>query len=326
MPSDLVQQPLSESPLYIRWGPDKCPYAIELKLELVNVLRRAVAEAGARGLEVGGVLVGLLPTLQVPTLRIEDIELVARRVDDGPTFMLDGGGERFAEIRRRARTKERSVVGLFRSHLRSGPLRPSLADRTLLASEFKDPVYALLLAQGSDLFNAAFFVASNGPLPAEMSVREFRLDATDFESLPEVEPEFPTKERVAARAPARFGFGPVAIVFLIVLCVVGGLFYFNESIFLSVLPHSDSIGLTVEPQDGLLRIAWNHNARELDQSKGAVLTVRTANDANERRIQLGDDELRLGVVAVESNSPRVEVKLTFMNSGVPSSASKVWSR
>ena len=72
----------TESPLYIRWGPDRSPYAIELKLELVEKLRSALVEGIARNQEVGGILIGCLPTPQAPTIRVEDVELLERSPED----------------------------------------------------------------------------------------------------------------------------------------------------------------------------------------------------------------------------------------------------
>ncbi len=311
---DAGQIPLSESPLYIRWGPDRSPYAIELKLDLVDRLRRALFDARVTGQEIGGILVGALPTSQTPTLRIEEIEFLARRAEDGSTFMLEGGGgERFVDARRRARAKERSTVGLFRSHLRAGPLRPSLADRTLLAAEFKDPVYLLLLAAGSEPFTGAFFVASNGPLPAEVSVREFNLDPAEFRTLPEVEPEATTHPQDPAPRKSRARVSTAASVMLLVVAIIAVLYYFNESIFLAILKVPSGLALSVQPQDGLLRISWNHGAREMDRSTGATLTIRDNGESREQAIHLGQDELRIGAVVYEGKSAKLEIKLTLSN-------------
>src|SRR3954468_3331298 len=79
----------SEAPLYIRWGADRSPYAIELKLELVGRIRQELAAAESAGVEIGGVLVGSLPNSYSSTLRIDDIEIIPCSPQDGATFMLD---------------------------------------------------------------------------------------------------------------------------------------------------------------------------------------------------------------------------------------------
>lgn len=303
MPSTFGSPPVSESPLYVRWGPDRSPYAIELKLDLVARLRHEIATAGTSGQEIGGVLIGSLPTPQIPTLRIEDVDLIALRPEDGSTFMLEGGGsERFAEIRKRARAHEKVAVGLFRSHLRTGSLRPSLADRTLLAGEFKEPIYALLLASGTAPFAAAFFVASNGPLPAETSVREFQLNPADFQSLPELEPESIRRETPAP--PTGPGLDPktFALLSLAALFVLGTLFYLNRSLVLSWFATPAPLHLEVSDEQGLHRLSWNAGARELQQATGASVTLKGADEPSPRQISLGLDELHLGSVFFDTHS------------------------
>ena len=329
MASDTVPSPPSDSPLYIRWGPDRSPYAIELKLDLVERLRRALLDARSSGQEIGGILVGALPTAQMPTLRIEEIEFLARRVEDGPTFLLEsGGGERFGEARGRARGRERSLVGHFRSHLRPGPLRPTLADRTLLAAEFKDPVYLLLLANASEPFTSAFFVASNGPLPAEVSVREFNLDPAEFRGLPEVEPETTVQPvEYAASVSSGSRLGTIAALLLLFLGIAGALYYFNKSVFLAFWNGESKLALSVQPQDGLLRISWNQDAKDLARSTGATLHLQGQEGRSERVIHLGQDELRLGAVVLESKSARVDVRLTLTHSaGDFASDQVIWTR
>src|SRR5436305_1475798 len=187
-------EPPSDTWLYVRWGADRSRYALEIKLELIGKLRRVLSETDNKSTEIGGVLLGSLPTPNAATLRIEDVELIARDPADGATFMLDPRqGDRFAEVRRRARERGKAAVGLFRSHIRAGALRPSIADRTLLHDKFEQGTYSLLLVQGSLPFQAAVFIADNGQLPAEPSVREFNLDEQDFRNLPEIEPEQPAK-------------------------------------------------------------------------------------------------------------------------------------
>ena len=314
-----------EAPLYVRWGADRSPYAIELKLELVARLRLALESALPSGMEVGGVLLGMLPTAQSPTLRIEEVEMLARRAEDGTTFMLEGGGgERFAEARRRAGLNGRALVGMFRSHRRPGSLRPSLADRTLLASEFRDPVYALLLLQGEEPFNAAFFVASNGPLPAETSVREFKLDAAEFQTLPELEPDYLAK--APAPTPQSSSGWQTAVALLAIAALVSAtIWYFNRSLFPMFAFSSNTLQLSVVEESGNLRIAWNHTARDLDQASGATLTILAGPD--HREVALGPDDLRLGSVQYENTSRKAEVTLSLNTPGsMATSQSVVWGQ
>lgn len=312
------------APLYIRWEPDKSPYAIELKLDLVIRLRDALSQAAESGIEIGGVLVGLLPTQQVPTLRIEDLEFLPRRSSDGTTFILEGGGERFAEVRRNARARERTSVGVFRSHLRAGPLRPSLADRTLLATEFKEAVYALLLVHGNAPYNAAFFVASHGPLPGETSVREFRLDPSDFQELPELEPAALDPDLISG-SRRRFGWKGFFVVLCGLLIIAGAILYLNQSVLLqSLLPSSGTVAdLTIRnAENSLLRVDWNHGRESIANATGGTLTIRT--DGTDQQIRLGPDDLRLGSVVIDSDAPSGSVDLVI--TGDPGGDRKLTAR
>src|ERR1700684_3498436 len=170
------EQPVGEeAPLYVRWNPDRSPCAVELRLDLVAQIADELARAESSGMEIGGVLVGSPPNAYSPTLRIGDVELVPRAVEEGAIYVLDPGQhDGFAEIRARARARQRDAVGFFRSHLRPGAMRPSLADRSLLSGEFRERVFAVLLIEGREPHTATFFLAANGHLPGEPSVRNFR--------------------------------------------------------------------------------------------------------------------------------------------------------
>ncbi len=197
MQSGPEERASEEAPLYVRWNPDRSPYAVELRLDLVAELSNELARAESLGTEVGGVLVGSYPNAYSPTLRIDEVEMIPRGAEEGTTFIPDPGQQdRFGEIRARARMRQRDAVGFFRTHLRPGLLRPSLADRSLLSREFRESLYAVLLIQGREPRTATFFLASNGHLSGEPSVRNFRFDEREFRALPEVQPE-----ATAPRAP-----------------------------------------------------------------------------------------------------------------------------
>ncbi len=182
------QSQAAEAPLYIRWSADRSPHAIELRLDIVRSMTAEIAEAEKLGIEIGGILLGSLPTASVPVLRIDNYATVSRPPEDGSVYLLDPlEQERFASVRAGASRGETAPVGFFRSHIRPGPLRPSLADRSLLAGQFKESVYAVLLIQARPPRTAAFFVAADGQLPVEPSVNEFRFDETEFRALPELE-------------------------------------------------------------------------------------------------------------------------------------------
>ena len=308
----------AEAPLYIRWGADRSPFAIELRLDLVRQIRSEIDRAENAGIEIGGVLVGSLPTAYSSTVRVEEIEVIARSPQDGATFMLDPGQhDRFAEVRWRSRAREKTAVGMFRSHLRPGNLRPSLADRTLLSSEFQGPVYALLLVQAQSPHHAAFFVAAHGQLPVEPSVREFKWEESDFRALPEIDPETPVLPPVDSgiRYPRANRWKAAGIIAVCLLVAASALFFLGSGVVDSGLGlnflfgASQQLQLEASASEGQLRISWNHSARELDGATGATLRVRVGEET--RAIKIGLDELRLGAVILDNDSPSAEVTLAL---------------
>jgi hypothetical protein len=315
----------SEAPLYVRWGADRSPYAIELKLELVDKIRNTLTVPDNKLIEIGGVLIGSLPNPYAPTLRIEDVEFIFRDPKDGASFMLDPSqDDRFASVSRYAEAKGRAAVGLFRTHLRPGALRPSIADRTLLTEAFGDSIYALLLVHQQDPFSAAFFVADGGQLPADPSVQEFRFDGTELRGLPEIEPEPPVK--TAVRPPVqrkKRNYAPWLIGASAALLVTILFFYLQRSSFtFPALGRGGQLDLAISRQGDAFRVSWNHTAHDLTDVSGALLTVRR--DAGPEQVELGQDELRLGAVEFQGKGSRVEVTLTLRKPGSNSVSQSAW--
>lgn len=320
------QQATDDAPLYIRWNPDRSPYAIELKLDLVSKILNEMAQAQRVGIEVGGILIGALPAEYAPTLRIDDVEIVPRSPDDGPIYMLDPGQhERFSQIRWKPRAAGRVAIGFFRSHLRPGSLRPSLADRSLLSAEFKQPVYAVLLIQGAEPRTAAFFLATNGRFSEEPAVREFRFDEAEFSSLPEIPAEAaPPERRSETKRPVdRRFYAQIAALLLIGVGACVLLWFLGGR---TALPQWFSsrgrLELAVTPRNRILRISWNHAASEFAHASGGTLAIHDG--TSRREIKLGLDELRLGAVDYEQESPRVEVTMTLDAPDSPAPESVDW--
>jgi hypothetical protein len=149
------------------------------------------------GLEAGGVLVGSFPVYTgLPTLRIEEYELVGRRATDGlPYIPIDEQRVRFTSTRKRVATRKLSAVGYFRSHLRAGPFELSVPDRDLLAAEFRNSVHvALLVARDqsdasrgeSQRHLATFFVSVNGIIQNRVDPLTFLFDVAELEKLNQI--------------------------------------------------------------------------------------------------------------------------------------------
>ncbi len=316
------QQAREEAPLYVRWNPDRSLYAIELRLDLVPKMSEELARAEELGIEVGGVLIGSFPNASTPTLRIEDAEIVPRGAEEGAIYVPDPVLQRdqFADIRWRAKARERDAVGFFRSHLRPGVMRPSLADRSLLSAEFRDSLHAVLLMDGRAPHTAALFLTTaNGQLPGEPSVRSFRFNESEFRALPEVQPgSGPAKAREtpapgAGQGSARNYATVAALVAIAVVACILMWSFAGQAALARLLDSSHPLKLAITDQDHLLRISWDHGARELDSASGATMVI--ADGASRREIELGLDELRLGAIEYERSTEQVQVTMVVNTPG-----------
>jgi hypothetical protein len=185
---------LEEHEPFYRWRDERSPYIVELKLSLVPRLLADLLAAERIGLEAGGVLAGSFPrSTGVPTLRIEEYVQVGRRAGDAlPYIPLDEQRARFTAIRKRVATRELSAVGYFRSHLRDGPFELTIADRDLLAAEFRNSVHVALLiardqsdaARGESPRNlATLFVSVKGIIQNRVDPLTFPFDVSELEKL-----------------------------------------------------------------------------------------------------------------------------------------------
>jgi hypothetical protein len=300
-------------PLYVRWNPDRSPHAIELRLELVARISAELAQAERLGIEVGGMLLGTLPGAESPTLRIEEVSMIGRRFEDGAIYMLEPGQQhRFTEIRESAKTRGRVAVGFFRSHLRPGPLQPSLADRTLMAEQYGQQLYVFLLIQSREPRTAAFFLSSNGQLPEQPSARKFFFDDSEFKFLPEVAGEeietratdLTPKE---ADADRRYRWLAVASIAALAILLIIGAFAGGLARFFR--PLSNKIDLAVVSTGNVLQISWDHNAPSVTHARSAVITL--VDGRSRREIHLSPDELKLGELDYEHQTPRVDISMVL---------------
>ncbi len=301
-------------PLYVRWNPDRSPYAVELRLDLVAQISADLVQAERVGIEVGGLLLGTLPGAESPTLRIDEVVMIGRRFEDGAIYMLEPGQQnRFAEIRESSKGRGRVPVGFFRSHLRPGPMQPSLADKALMAEQFGQSLFVFLLIQSREPRTAAFFLASNGQLPEQPSVRKFFFDDSEFKFLPEV-----AGEEIEARASdllrqqssvdQRYRWLAVAsIAAMAILLILGA---FAGGISRMFRPPSNKLDLAVVSTSGnILQISWDHSAPFVTHAKGGILTI--VDGQSRREIHLGPDELKLGEVDYEHQDKKVNISIAL---------------
>jgi hypothetical protein len=312
MPDSTSLTRREEVPLYVRWNPDRSPHAVELRLDLVAQISGELVRAEQLGIEIGGLLLGTMPGAESPTLRIDDVTLIGRRFEDGAIYMLEPGQyHRFAEIREAAKRQGRVAVGFFRSHLRPGPLQPSVADKALMAEQFGQSLFAFLLIQSREPRTACFFLSSNGQLPDQPSVRKFFFDASEFKFLPEVageeiEPSSDDLMQTQGSVDLHYRWLAVASIGALAILLILGAFAGGLSRLFR--PPSNKLDLAVTTNGGnVLQISWDHSAPFVTRAKGALLTI--ADGQSRREIHLGPDELRLGEVDYQHQANKVNISV-----------------
>ncbi len=313
--STQTQSQFDEAPLYVRWNADLSAYAIEMRLDVIGRIAGEMKLAEKQGVEIGGILIGSQPSEPSPTLRIDDFEIIRRRAEDGSIFMLDPKErDRFLTSRWDTTMKGRSGIGFFRTHLRPGPMQPSLADKTLLSQELREKVHSILLISGTEPYTAAFFIGAESNLSETPSIPEFRFDENEFRSLPEVS----TRPGSNSRSSARWRwYAGMLLVLLLALCA--------ELYHLKTSGGSDpnSIELAIAGSD-ILDISWNRSASDLKRATSAKLSI--IDGPSRREILLGQDELRLGRVRYHHFGSDVKVILQLrMPDSTSTTQSATWS-
>jgi hypothetical protein len=308
------QESDEEAQQSVRWSPHRFPYAIELKLQLVPRLISEIAAAEKLDIEIGGVLLGSFTDSKPPTLRIEEFELVPRTDDNDPVYMLDAEQAHYlAGLRIGAAARGMSAIGFFRSHLRPGPLRPSLADRSSLVGQFKDQVYTVLLVEAREPRMAAFFLALNGQLSTEPAVQEFRFGERALRSAGEIQQSVASENNTfSSEKPSHVGgadhrvrrYGLIAVLLLIAV----GTGVLSWPFLSGLLSSLNRLDLAVVGSDHVLKISWNHGLSEFGRVTDASLFI--ADGTNRRMIQLGRDELKWGAVEYEARTQQIHVTLT----------------
>jgi hypothetical protein len=308
----MTKPDVAEAPLYVRWNAERLPFAVEIRLDLIGALASEIRSPQSAGSEMGGILFGSHPTAANPTLRIESFELMPRRPEDGPIFMLDPREhDRFATVRWEDRGDGRTTVGFFRTHRRPGPLRPALADRALLTGEFAGQIYTALLIEAAEPLTAALFVSSLGVLPDTPSLPEFRLDERAFSTLPELpgpgpEPIETLPPHVRSFPVWRYALAAV----LVLVALLAGLYYWTLQSDLG-----KGIELTVTG-DRVLNISWNHTLPDMRKASSAKLTINDGQ--SHREVTLSPDELQAGTVAYRRLTGQVQVSLILQMPGAVS--------
>ena len=312
-------------PLYIRWTPDVCPYALEMRLDLITRLKGELEQAEALGVEIGGVFVGVFPTPDSPTLRLDDVVFVPRdviggNVTGGAEFILDSAQlQLLVQMTMEARFGERPAVGFFRSHLRNAPPAPSQADSAMLAQLFPQGLYAFLLissAAGSTAQRqGAFYLAITGRLPETPSSPVFPFNENAFQALPElpVEATEDVRNFNFGRNPPRGRVPWPAIASIAVLLFLAATWIFGSRLAQLFRPATNQIELSAMSSGSTLKITWDHSAAIVSKAFGGTMVIMDGR--TQRELKLDSDELKLGQVAYERLTKRVYVVMSIDTPG-----------
>lgn len=306
-----------DDPLYIRWLPDSCPYALEMRLDLIALLKSYFQTAEQLGVESGGVLIGAFPTAASPTLRIEEVVFLPGDPAALPAYRL--GSEqlgRLNEILAQARLSDRHIVGFFRSQLRDTPLTPTEADFAMLSRHFKEGLYALLLLDSKSPRQGAFYLAVNGHLGETPSTPVFTLEESAFRSLPELPAGAVTGHR-------NHGVGPIdgnrsrpwlAVASLVILVFLIAFWTLGPRLTEIIRPPSDRINLKVISNGSNLKITWDHSAPVVSKALSATIVI--VDGSARRELRLDTDDLHLGQVAYERATGKVGVSMRLETPGI----------
>lgn len=310
-----------ETPLYVRWTPETCPYALEMRLDLITRLKMEMDQAEAASTEIGGVFLGVFPTQDSPTLRLDDLIVVPGsalpKPDSVTEFSLDAPQvQHLAEMSVESRVAGRPFVGFFRSHLRTGYMVPSTADVPMLSPQFPEGIFAFLLV-GPRLGpsrEAAFFLSLGGQLPLTPSFAPFALEEGMFQLLPEVPAEATEDVRnfqfARNRPPLPW---PAVLSFALVIFLIGT-WIFGSRIAQFFRPASNLIDLNVIRSGNNLKITWDHSAPVLNDAMGATLVIMDG--SIHRELKLDPEDLKLGQVSYERLTKKVYVVMSLDSPGL----------
>jgi hypothetical protein len=322
MASPSVARLAQDSTRYIRWPSGNANYLIELNSDVIHELNSEIAAAEKSGIEIGGLLLGSLEPSPIPTIRIESVEVIAPGPEDGPLYLLSPQQqEEFAAASQRATARQTVPVGFFRSHLRSGPLTLSLADKGFLWKQFRSATYLALLVEAHEPRKAHHSVWKSGQVAFQSSLPAFPFDEErpeppGFVAQP-VKPSSETLPSTLLNPPPAPKQQRTISPDLLVLCSV---LLFALGIVLWPVwqatfggpwaPLSpDHISLSVQQQGPDLRVTWDQKMPEISRAEGATLTILDGSRRSE--LQLGKDDLKFGSVMYPYGSGKVEASLAL---------------
>lgn len=170
---------MSEGATAYIWEEPGGTIRIHLDLDVVERLSAAIQEAlgtGARGMEIGGILLGESVPGNSRTLRIADFELVPFQHWRGSSYTASPKDREILGSRLSRHRPER-VVGYFRSHTRPG-LYLDQDDFNIVRSYFPDPwqVFLVVRPAADGPPTGGFFFWEDGDINRKAPYRQFPLD------------------------------------------------------------------------------------------------------------------------------------------------------
>jgi hypothetical protein len=182
-----------------------------------------------------------------------------------------------------------------------------------MAEQFGRNLFVFLLIQSREPRTAAFFLAANGQLPEQPSVRKFFFDDSEFKFLPEVAGEdidLPTSDFVETQGAIDQRYRWLAVASIAAMAILLILGAFAGGLSRLFRPSSNKLDLAVTTTGtNVLQISWDHSAPFITRAKGAVLTI--VDGQSRREIHLGPDELKLGEVDYEHQANRVNISVVL---------------
>ena len=169
------------------------------------------------------------------------------------------------------------------------------------------------MIQSREPRTAAFFLAANGQLPEQPSVRKFFFDDAEFKFLPEVageEIEARTSDFVQTQGAVDQRYRWLAVASIAAMAILLILGAFAGGLSRLFRPASNKLDLAVTNNaSNVLQISWDHSAPFVTRARGAVLTI--LDGQSRREIHLGPDELKLGEVDYQHQANRVKISVVL---------------
>ncbi len=325
MASPSVARLVAAPPKYIRLPAGASGYSIEISRDVLRRLLNEITAAEAVGSETGGLLLGSWESPFHGTIRVDDFELISPGPGDGAIYMLSPQQQdQFAAARQQASAGKLAPLGFFRSHVRSGPLALSLADKGLLGRQFRSGSYLALLIEASEPPRAALFLSADGQAALHSALPSLPALLSD-----QAAPELLRNEPILTSAPLyhrpeysdlgfdetkpKRGFRSDLLFFCAALCFAVGIVLWPvwESTFGGpwAVASSTHMALAIQRHGQNLSFTWNRTMPEISQAQGGTLTI--ADGSQHTELPLNKEDLKFGTVAYVPTSKSVNVMLAL---------------